>query len=612
MSVDWLKLILSSLVALVGALFFTPPVKSILKHFEIVDKPSSRRINKTPIPRGGGIALIAAFAVAVIGSVSILGVNDELWSSSFAPYAISSVGIIVFIGIVDDIRGLKPFTKLVAQIAAACIVFSGGASFGHLILFSVPTWLDFLITLAWFVIIVNAFNLVDGLDGLASGIAFIGACGMAATLALRGNYGCMLTLFCLAGACLGFLRYNYNPASIFLGDTGSLFIGFILALSPLVAGGKAVFIASVGVPLLVVGLPIFDTILAILRRSARAALGTPNGLREVVMPDVEHLHHRLLSSGINQRRAAWILYSMSLALVLAAIGISVKTTPSYGTIVLGLFVVVAIIGRQLTNVEMWYVGNVMNNVMTSLPRKLLAVIYVVLDIVILFIGWYLAADLVLVPHIGLNGLHLLTEFPVFLICILASFSAFRVYWRRWDFSQTLDYFVLAMALFIGWLVAYSLISTFTSPYIALERQAPVFLALVAIPLLAARMARVVVRSLLAASRRGHGDKIRVIVYGSEIGFYILYTLFKYRLGKKGGNIVVSAVVDDNPKTIGSYIHGFRVHDLKNIDKVANETGATAVVVTKGMRPKALAKLFKWAGDSNISLKRFNYSLKDLQ
>lgn len=610
MRIPYVKLSIVATVATFAALALTPLAKALLTRLGVVDMPSARRINKKPIPRGGGTALVSSFAIAVAFGIHALGLGDKIWASRIAPYAIIATAIIVLAGLVDDIRGIKPVTKLLAQVVAASVVFAGDISFGHMILFDVPPWLDYLITVGWFVIIVNAFNLIDGLDGLASGLAIIGASGLAAALTLRGNVGALLTLFALIGACIGFLRYNYNPASIFLGDTGSLFIGFVLALTPLVAGGKAVFVASVGVPLLVVGLPLFDTVLAILRRSARAFLGTSNGLREVVLPDVEHLHHRLLASGMSQRRVAGVLYAMSFVLVLAAVGVSVKGARSYGAIILGIIVVLGIIGRQLTSVELWYVGNALNNAATSLPRKLLAVIYVALDVAVLLIGWYCSADLTLVPHIGIIGLHFVSEFPLFFICILAAFSAFRIYRRRWDYSQGLDYFVLLMAVFTGWLVAYSLLDTFSTPSLGFERRAPVFLALISIPLMGIRMMRVIIRALLASARRGHGDRIHAVVYGSGIGFFVLYALFKHRFGKQGGDIVVSAVVDDEPTAIGSYVQGFRVQDAADIGTVARESGATAIVLAKGLRPKALASLAEFSRSHNILLKRFSFSLRD--
>lgn len=610
-AVPYLRLFATAVIAMVASLALTPLAKALLKRFGIVDMPSARRINKTPIPRGGGIAVVASFALAVAFAIRVLGLADPVWTSDFTPYALGAAACIVLAGMLDDIFGLKPVTKLAAQIAAACIVFAGDVSFGHLILFAVPEWLDLLITIGWFVIIINAFNLIDGLDGLASGLAVIGATGLIATQTIRG-FGCnTLAFYALAGACLGFLRYNYNPASVFLGDSGSLFLGFILALTPLAAGGKAVFVASVGVPLLAVGLPLFDTSLAILRRSARVILGSGKGFGEIVSADVEHLHHRLLTGGMNQRKAAAVLYALASVLVLAAIAISVKTVPSVGALILGVLTVIALIGRQLTRVELWYVGNAMDSKLASLPFRLLAVIYIVLDIIILVIAWWWAASLTLIPHIGMSGLHFSKEFPVFLFFILGSFAAFRIYRRRWDYSQGSDFFVLMLALFCGWLAAYTLLNTFTSVYLGFNRHGVVFLAMASIPLLVIRFLRITLRALIANVRHTDESGLNAIIYGSGIGFFVLYALFKRRFVDSDSKPIIKAVVDDDPDVVGSYTQGFRVRNAVDLEAIISETGATSLIVAKPLPTKRLRYVLKLANRRNLHVKQFFYSLKNV-
>lgn len=610
-AVPYFRLFTTTVVAMVASLALTPLAKALLTRFGIVDMPSARRINKTPIPRGGGIAVVIAFAAAIAFGTHVLGLTDPVWTSDFTPYAFGAAACIVLAGMLDDIFGLKPLVKLAAQIVAACIVFAGGVSFGHLILFDVPEWLDLLITIGWFVIIINAFNLIDGLDGLASGLAAIGAAGLIAAQTIRG-FGCnTLAYYVLVGACLGFLRYNYNPASVFLGDCGSLFLGFILALTPLAAGGKAAFVASVGVPLLAVGLPLFDTSLAILRRSARVFLGSSKGLGEIVSADVEHLHHRLLSGGMGQRQVAAVLYALATVLVLASIAVSVKTVPSVGALILGVLAVIALIGRQLTRVELWYVGNAMDNKLASLPLRILAVIYVVLDVIILVIAWWWAASLALIPHIGLAGLHFSKEFPVFLFFILGAFAIFRIYRRRWDYSQGADFFALLFSLFIGWLSAYALLTTFTTLYIGFNRHGVVFLALAAIPLLLIRFVRITLRAMIANVRHTGENGLNAVIYGSGIGFFILYALFKRRFVDSDSKPVIKAVVDDDPRVIGSYTQGFRVRNAADLEMIVSETGATALVVAKPLPRKRLHHLLKVAARCGLHVKHFTYSLKNL-
>lgn len=560
----WARMLLASLVAALLSLAITPPLKAFLKRLGVVDAPSERRINKTPIPRGGGIAVVAAFAVTLVFAIKSLRINDPLWLSPNA-WRLALAFVIIFVtGLVDDVRGLNPFVKLAGQIAAALVVFSAGYSVGHLVLFAVPEWLDCLVTLAWFVIIVNAFNLIDGLDGLATGLAVIGALGLATCLILRGFGGKTLTLFVLIGASLGFLRYNFNPASVFLGDTGSLFLGFTMALVPLATGGKAVFVASVGVPLLAIGLPLFDTILAIVRRSARAFLGSGHGLREIVLPDVEHLHHRLLASGASQRHAAILVYCLSAIMVAVAVLLTVDDKAT-GAIVLGILVIFAILSRQLANVELWYLGNAVTSAVASLSRRSLAVIYILVDVTIVLLAWYFAADLALVPHVGLSGLHAGRAFSPFFICIFSMFFLFRIYSRRWDRAQSLDYVVLAVAVLVGWIAAYCYVSVGGAPYLSFGRHARVFLAIISAPLLFVRMVRPTLRSLLTAAGSTRKDeaqgKRRIVVVGSGLGFYTFFYLVKNgAAGFKDYSIV--AVADFKEKFIGNYSQGYRVHDAR--------------------------------------------------
>lgn len=575
------RMALVAVVAFLASLSITPLVKNLLIRFGVVDMPSSRRINKQPIPRGGGIAVIASCVISLLFGISALGINDPVWTSSGTPFFAAAFAVIIAAGIIDDIKGLNPFVKLAAQIVAAILVFAGGASFGHLILFRVPEWLDCLITIGWFVIIVNAFNLIDGLDGLASGLAVIGALGLAVCLVIRGHGEKTLSLFILIGACIGFLRYNFNPAQIFLGDTGSLFLGFSLALLPLVTGGKTVFIASIGAPLLAVGLPLFDTFLAIVRRTARAFAGGDQGLRTIVMPDVEHLHHRLLRVGMSQRGAALVFYLLASVLVIASIILTVDNDAS-GAIIGGLLVMFAILGRQLANVELWYVGNAVTGAMASVTWRVLALVYVSLDVAIVAIGWFVAADLALVPHIGLKGLHLARAFAPFFICIFIMFMLFKIYRRRWDRSQNLDLIVLIVATVAGWLAAYSYVSIAGKPYLGFDRHAQVFLALIIAPLLLARMIRTSLRACVTALASARTDvsakKTRIAVIGSGIGFYGFYYLVKN--GVEGfADYSVVALSDFRPNTIGNYTQGFKVLDARNeLAKAIDAKGVQKIVV----------------------------------
>ncbi len=307
------------LAALALTLLLTPLVREMNRRLGMVDRPDPRRINKVPIPRGGGLALflgvIVSHAVVLYftGRPALMGA--EVAAGSAWKLAVLSAAIVA-IGFADDKWSLHPKVKLAGQLAVALATW-WWADLGFRRLWpALPAWLDCAMTVFWVTGAINAFNLIDGLDGLASGIALIATMGMAGTLFIVDSPPSALLHFSLAGGLLGFLRYNYNPASVFLGDSGSMFIGFSISVLPLLTQTPNSVLVSVGVPLLAMGVPIFDTALAILRRSLRRVMARKGDAKpggdSVMTADADHLHHRILRSvGLSQRKTAWILYSIT-------------------------------------------------------------------------------------------------------------------------------------------------------------------------------------------------------------------------------------------------------------------------------------------------------------
>ena len=360
----------------------------------MVDRPDPRRINKVPIPRGGGLALVLGVAVSFplfllfSGRAAMPGLAD----GTFLRLGVLSVAMAA-IGLADDKFSLPPKAKLAGQVAVSALVwFWAGLGFADLWP-NIPGWLDCIITTCWVVGAVNAFNLIDGLDGLASGLAFIACVGMAGALIFTGRASSSLFHFAFAGGLLGFLRYNYNPASVFLGDCGSMFIGYTLAVLPLCSHAPNSFLVSVGVPLLAMGVPIFDTFLAILRRSIRHMLnkGGEGASGEVMTADSDHLHHRILRSvGLNQRKAAWALYALALFCVgVGLVGMSLESR-SAGLWLFALTVASVVVFRDMSRIEFFDAGRLLSAVArardTATRRRVarLAVpFYVLADVVTL-------------------------------------------------------------------------------------------------------------------------------------------------------------------------------------------------------------------------------------
>lgn len=297
-----------------GVLSFllTPPVKRLAYKIGAVDVPKdTRRMHKRPIPRLGGLAIFFAF---LISAVLVGKINPQrVW------ILIGAV-VIVALGIVDDRKALGAKFKFVIQICAAAIpvvlgglrieVFTNPFIFSDSLYWSVGA-LSIPITIIWIVAITNAVNLIDGLDGLAVGVSSIASMTMLAVALFIGEIEIAVILAALAGACVGFMPYNLNPAQIFMGDTGSTFLGYMLATLSIQGLFKVYALISFAVPFLILGLPIFDTGFAMLRRVLSG--------RSPFSPDRGHVHHRLIDMGFNQKQAVAILYVISVVLGLVAV-----------------------------------------------------------------------------------------------------------------------------------------------------------------------------------------------------------------------------------------------------------------------------------------------------
>ena len=296
----------------------TPMVISLAHKVNALDVPrDNRRMHKKPTPLLGGLAIFYGFIVSVL-CFAVL-------EREIAGILVGSV-IIVVVGIIDDITDMKAIIKLLCQIIAAAVVVYSGVRIEH---FANPFhgwfggpyivlnyWVSVVITIFWIVGICNAVNLIDGLDGLAVGVSSISSvCMLAFTLISRSSNVAVLAA-AVAGACFGFLPYNFNPAKIFMGDTGALFLGFILGCISVQGFLKLSAIISFAIPILLLGLPIFDTVIAIFRRILTG--------RSPMSPDRGHLHHRLIDMGFSQKQTVAILYTLTAILCLTAVVISIK------------------------------------------------------------------------------------------------------------------------------------------------------------------------------------------------------------------------------------------------------------------------------------------------
>ncbi|MBQ9757676.1 MAG: undecaprenyl/decaprenyl-phosphate alpha-N-acetylglucosaminyl 1-phosphate transferase [Clostridia bacterium] len=323
-------IILALAVGFLVAFASTPTVIALANKIKAIDIPKDeRRVHKKPIPLIGGLAIFYGFVVSVL----CFAVVDK----ALMGILVGSV-IMVTVGIIDDMRNLDARLKLIFQLIAAFIVIYCGVDIEYIAnplsrwigpqyislgLWSIP------ITMIWIVGITNAVNLIDGLDGLAAGVSTIASVALLSLTIISQNLNAAIVAAALAGAGFGFLPYNFNPAKIFMGDTGSTFLGFVLACISIQGVMKMYALVSFVVPVLILGLPVFDTIFAIIRRIIKK--------KPIMSPDRGHLHHRLLDMGFSQKQTVTILYTLTSILCLTAVVMALKDAFR------GLFLILAVV-----------------------------------------------------------------------------------------------------------------------------------------------------------------------------------------------------------------------------------------------------------------------------
>jgi UDP-GlcNAc:undecaprenyl-phosphate GlcNAc-1-phosphate transferase len=302
--------------ATVVALMVTPVVRGVAHRFNLLDQPGERKVHEIPVPRLGGIAMAVAFGVAIgIATLasSDLGASGQLRPNR-APAILAGVSVLLVVGVIDDVRGMRALVKLSLQVAVAVLAWWLGLSIEtlHLPTGSVELGaMSLPVTVLWIVGVINAVNLIDGLDGLAAGVVLtvLGAFGL---IAASDRMDPTLPIIAAtAGAAAGFLAYNLHPASIIMGDTGSMFLGFVVASIGIALTQDGTDPVSPLLPIIALGVPILDMIWAVIRRSAR---GDP-----FFVADSGHIHHQLLRRGLNQRDAMLLLTAISGSLALIVV-----------------------------------------------------------------------------------------------------------------------------------------------------------------------------------------------------------------------------------------------------------------------------------------------------
>ena len=597
--------------ALTLSLLLTPLVRAMNRRLGMVDMPSARRINKTPIPRGGGVAVILAFGLA---TAAFMFCSDKPISPAIKNaiyWRMLSLSLVLgALGFVDDKFGLKPVVKLMGQIVVATLAFFWCHIGFHSFFPFLPLWVDLPLTVFWITGAINAFNLIDGLDGLASGLAVIAAIGMAGALFFVESPGQVFLHLAFIGSVLGFLRYNFNPASVFLGDTGSMFLGFFLSTVPLQTKAGGSFLVGIGVPLLAMGVPIFDTSLAILRRTVRSRLNREASSGEakvenVMHADVDHLHHRLLRKFVSQRKTAGLLYGLAAFLVLVGIGGVALRDRAAGLFIVAFIIGTVIVVRDMSRVELLDVGRLAEAVAhnhTELHRRrrasLSVPLLVLADILILSVTWYVTLVLLKISPTP-QMFH--TFLPLRVIPVFFALVVFQAYSAIWSRAMLSNYIRLILALCVGVLSSMAIIVLLGYQMGRTLVFPTIHFGLSLLLLLAVRSVRPFLRDyfyFVNARRLAEDPAVsRVLVFGAGLR----YRAFRRELVRKflQEKRIIVGLVDDDILLRGKMIGGIRV-DGPHMDakRIVAETRADSLVIACELPPERLrivVDMFKRCG-----------------
>lgn len=521
------------------------------------------------------------------------------------------------LGYLDDRFSLRPAVKLAGQILLASAAWWWAEVNFRGVFPAMPVWLDFVVSVFWIVGAVNAFNLIDGMDGLATGLALIATVGVSGSQFFVGKTNMMLSSFAFMGSLLGFLRYNFNPASVFLGDCGSMFIGFVLSVLPLVVRAPDSFLVSVGVPLLAMGVPIFDTALAIFRRTIRHLLGRcgkqDSGNGRIMNADNDHLHHRILrSTGMNQRRAALVFYGLAAGAVSVGLVAMWLKNNAGGLWLMAFTLATVVIFRDMAKIELLDAGTLLNAIAHDnnaasqrLWRRLAVPLYVMIDVIMLFLV-LLGCHLML--GVKIDSYLFRVDFIVRLTAIFAFLVAMKIYAMVWSRAVPLNYIQMMLACFfgssVGSAVLYYVPGEDSVPFVVMTItfSSLSFLALMTVRILRS-LARDIFYSLTCSKLKGRKDISRVLVYGAGLR----YRAFRRELVRSSAasSRIVVGIIDDDISLSGKYVGDVKVLGTQaSLPETVNASNADTLVIACNLSDERRAAVFEAAKGVGVKVTEF--------
>ena len=577
------------------ALILTPVVRAVARRFGFVAVPKTDRWHKKPTAMLGGVAIwLSVVITSLVFTLHITYGKQILLASTF----------LFLVGLIDDLIHVKPYQKLIGQILGAAYVVYYGLSLP----WTGSKLFNMALAIFWLIGITNAINLLDNMDGLASGIAIIAGGFLALSFVSAGQYTEAMIMLSFAGGLLGFLVYNSNPASIFMGDCGSMFVGFFLASSALinVSGGRSrSFLPVLAVPILVLFIPIFDTTFVTVLRKLSGRAASQGGR--------DHTSHRLVALGMSERYAVFMLYGFAaLSGVLAILVQRARLDVSLAAIA-GFTIVLTLVGVYLAGVKVYDESEAsalkdkplyMFLVDLSYKRRIFEVL---LDVVLVILSYWAAYAIRFPPDSPAWALFIRT-LPVLVFVKMGVFLAMGVYRGLWRYTSMSDLIVFAKAVVLS-SIASVLLLLFLFRFEGYSRKVFVIDALFMFLFLAcSRVAFRLFRQLLPSVTKNEGR--RVLIYGAGDGGELLLRELR---NNRELQLAPIGFLDDDPAKSGKVIHGLRVFGANgDLGAVCSQHEVDEVVISSvKMTEERIQEVLRTCSERQITVKRMRITMEEL-
>ena len=590
------------------ALALTPVVQIVARRYGMIARPKTDRWHKKPTAMFGGVAIWLSVVVSYV--VFIRPATNQTWAhfpGSFVDVVIGASTFLFLVGLADDFLHTKPYQKLIGQVMGSAFV----VYYGLTLPWTSYSALNVALTIFWLIGITNAVNLLDNMDGLASGIAIIASGFLALSFLSTGHVMEALLLVTFAGSLLGFLVYNSSPASIFMGDCGSMFIGFFLASAALVnvSGGRSRSLLPVlAVPILVLFIPIFDTTFVTILRKVSGRAASQGGR--------DHTSHRLVALGTSERHAVWMLYGLAaLSGFLALLVQSVKLDVSLAAIA-GFTILLTLLGVYLAGVKVYdETEEALAANDNSLYAFLIDLSYkrrifeVLLDVILILLAYWGAYAVKFGALSGSTAWKLfLRTLPVLVFVKMASFLVMGVYRGLWRYTGLDDLIVFAKAVVLSSVLSV-IVVLFAFRFEGFSRTVFMIDGILMFMFLAgSRLAFRLFRQVIPIAKTAEGR--RVLIYGAGDGGELLLRELQNNRGLRYSPV---GFLDDDPAKSGKLIHGLKVYagngDLTSVCK-QHQVDEVLISSTK-MSEERMREILDFCRAQNILVKRMRITIEDL-